>query len=115
MEMREYITWTLLVIMMTIVAVAANVASQGAASADIASNGPFRDGIYLGTLDANNGKMPHLARGPDYPRQSWKGGRTLKQPHFSELSALEKSARNKGFGLIAGTALLRKSTSADHT
>ena len=93
--------------MMTIVAVAAYVATQGAASANIASNGHFRDGIHLGTLDPSKGKMPHLARGPTNPRQSWKGRRTLKQPHFSQLSALKKSAGNKGFGLIAGKARLR--------
>jgi len=73
-EMREYIIWTLLLIMMTIVAVAAYVASQGAASADIASNGSFGDAIYLGTLDAKNGKMPHLARGPTIPNRVGKAG-----------------------------------------
>ena len=95
-EMREFIIWTLLLIMMTIVAVAAYVASQGASQREHASNGFLRDGIHLGTLDAKNGKMPHLARGPTNRRQSWKGGRTLKQPHFPELSALKKSARKRG-------------------
>jgi hypothetical protein len=73
-EMKESMIWTLLVIMMSIVALAAYIASQGVTSIDFASNGPFRDGIYLGTLDAKNRKMPNLASGrwsSDSDRQSF--------------------------------------------
>lgn len=62
----ESIIWAVLVLALTIVAVAMYFANKGTTTTgtdEMATNAPFRDGIYLGTLDAKNGKMPHIAVG----------------------------------------------------
>ena len=77
MIMRRPILWVLFVLMMTIAAVAAYVVSKTTTCNEIATNGPLRDGIYLGTLDAKYGKMPHAAWGRwsrDSDRQSFAAG-----------------------------------------
>ena len=51
-----------LVLTIFIVGVAAYLASKRTTDG-AASSGAFRDGVYLGTLDAKNGRMPHAAVG----------------------------------------------------
>ena len=77
MIMTRPILWALFVLMMTAAAVAAYVVSTTTTYNEIATNGAFRDGIYLGTLDAKYGKAPHVAWGRwsrDSDRQSFAAG-----------------------------------------
>jgi hypothetical protein len=77
MIMRRPILWALFVLMMTIAAVATYVVSKTTTCNEIATNGAFRDGIYLGALDAKYGKAPHIALGRwsrDSDRRSFAAG-----------------------------------------
>lgn len=58
--------------------VLANVSSLNLSmSASQAANGPFRDGLYLGTLAARSGEAPHIAFGrwaQPHDRESFAAG-----------------------------------------
>jgi hypothetical protein len=62
--MRRFIFWAVLVLALTIIIVIASIAGKRTTMTDdTANSGPFRDGSYLGMLDASHGKVPHLAAG----------------------------------------------------